>query len=52
MTPSTRKLIGTIILLVFFIVYVLVAMSVTAEVLPGRHWLLQAAGYVAGRTSG
>ncbi len=46
MTPSTRKLIGTIILLVFFIVYVLVAMSVTAEVLPGRHWVLQAAGYI------
>ena len=46
MTPSMRKLVGTILLLVFFIVYVLVAMSVTAELLPGRHWLLQAVGYI------
>lgn len=46
MTPSTRKLIGSLGLIVFFVVYVLVAMSATAELLPGRHWLLQAAGYI------
>jgi hypothetical protein len=46
MTPSTRKLIGGIALIVFVVVYMLVAMAVTAIILPGRHWLLQAAGYV------
>ena len=46
MTPSLRKLIGSIALIVFIIVYILVAMSVTAELLPGRHWILQAVGYI------
>lgn len=46
MTPSTRKLIGGIALIVFVIVYMLIAMSVTAALLPGRHWLLQAVGYI------
>lgn len=46
MTPSIRKLIGSVALILFIIVYVLVAMSATAELLPGRHWLLQAAGYI------
>ncbi len=46
MTPSTRKLIGSIVLIIFVIVYMLIAMSVTAALLPGRHWLLQAVGYI------
>ena len=46
MTPSQRKLAGGIALIVFVVVYMLVAMSVTAVLLPGRHWLHQAAGYV------
>lgn len=46
MTPSTRKLIGSIVLILFVIVYMLAAMSVTAVLLPGRYWLLQAAGYI------
>ena len=46
MTPSTRKLVGGLALIFFVILYMLIAMSVTAVLLPGRHWLLQAVGYV------
>ncbi|MEZ5924958.1 MAG: DUF2842 domain-containing protein [Hyphomicrobiaceae bacterium] len=41
-----RKLVGGLALVAFVIVYMLVAMSVTASVLPGRHWGLQAVGYI------
>jgi hypothetical protein len=46
MTQSARRLVGGIALIAFVVVYMLVAMSVTAVLLPGRHWLLQAAGYI------
>jgi hypothetical protein len=46
MTQSARRLVGGIALIAFVVAYMLVAMSVTAVLLPGRHWLLQAAGYI------
>ncbi len=41
----TRKLIGTIVLVAFVVVYLLIAMAVTAVWLPGSPIALQLLGY-------
>ncbi len=41
MTPRTKKLIGTLIILVWLPIYALLAMSVGIRVLPHAHWLVE-----------
>lgn len=38
MSPRLKKLIGTILMLVWIVVYALVAMGVGVHVLPHAHW--------------
>jgi hypothetical protein len=42
----TRKLIGTILILLFVLLYFAIAMEVTARLLPDANGLLQLAGYL------
>ncbi len=46
MAPRLRKLIGTIVLVVFVCVYALAAMTIAAAKLPGTSGLVQFAYYV------
>jgi hypothetical protein len=46
MTIRTRKLVGMVLLVGFVVVYMLLAMVVTAAALPGRPILLQLVGYL------
>ncbi len=49
MNPRARKLLGTIILVIFVVVYSLTAMTIAAAKLPGTSGLTQLAFYtVAG----
>jgi hypothetical protein len=41
MTPRTKKLIGTIVILIWVPVYALLAMSVGVHVLPKANWLVE-----------
>ena len=41
MPPRLRKLVGTILLVVFVSLYALTAMTVAAAKLPGASWLTQ-----------
>ncbi len=41
MRPSFRKLVGTIVLVIFVIVYALTAMTLAAAKLPGASGLIQ-----------
>lgn len=49
MTMRTRKLIGTVLMLLLIFIYTLLAMSVGVAILPGAAWYTEAAYYaVAG----
>ena len=41
MPQRLRKLVGTVVLVVFVSLYALAAMTVAAAKLPGTHWLVQ-----------
>jgi hypothetical protein len=40
MTPRTKKLIGTIVILIWLPVYAFTAMGVAVRVLPHAHWFI------------
>ncbi len=41
LSPHFKKLIGTLIMLVWLVTYALVAMSVAVRVLPHANWLVE-----------
>jgi hypothetical protein len=41
MTPRTKKLIGTLITLIWLPIYALIAMSIGIRVLPHAHWWVE-----------
>jgi Protein of unknown function (DUF2842) len=50
MPERVRKLIGSIVLVVFICVYALVAMTIAAAKLPGSSWLTQLVYFVVAGT--
>ena len=46
MSPRLRKLIGTLLILVWLFFYTLFAMKLAVTVLPGAHWLAQLLFYM------
>lgn len=50
LSPRTKKLIGTIITLIWLPIYALIAMGVGAHVLPNAHWLVELVYYAVAGT--
>ena len=45
MPVRLKKLIGTVVILIWIIMYSLIAMKLAVTVLPGAHWVAQLAYY-------
>ena len=50
LTPHTKKLIGTIITLIWLPIYALLAMGVAVHVLPGANWFVEFIYYAVAGT--
>jgi len=50
LSPHVKKLIGTLVTLVWLFVYVLIAMGIGAHVLPHANWLVELLYYVLAGT--
>ena len=51
MTPSTKKLIGTIVILIWVPIYALIAMRIAVSVLPGAHPFVELLYYAIAGTA-
>jgi len=50
MRPHTKKLIGTIITLIWLVIYTMIAAGIGVRVLPHAHWYVELAYYALAGT--
>ena len=50
MPPRLKKLIGTVAILIWIIIYSVLAMRLAVDILPGAHWLVTLLFYAVAGT--